>query len=239
MTPEYIMQRGVPLALGYEKYARASPSRVEIQTGATWPRPKFTTDPNLIEFHRQMWTLQESFSETAKIAHEKETSFRRQLSSGRLVAAGYKIPRHPSDLPVPIPPDVWESGKINYSESVVKGAALEFVSVRIVRATARPQKLKVILEPVKITPEKIDERRVGRPSLARQTWIAYEQLKKGGKIRFNLPMTHAIDQVRAKVKELFPEDVDGDRGLREEAIRKVIYQDFRQGQDALKFAQKL
>jgi hypothetical protein len=59
----------------------------------------------------------------------------RSHKSGELRAYGFHVPRKPSDVPVRLPIDVFEFRFVNWEESSVKGAGLEFASVRVIRGS--------------------------------------------------------------------------------------------------------
>jgi hypothetical protein len=59
----------------------------------------------------------------------------RSIRSGELYAYGFLVPRKPSDVPVRLPIDVFELRLVNGGNSSLKGAGLEFVSVRVIRAS--------------------------------------------------------------------------------------------------------
>ena len=59
----------------------------------------------------------------------------RSIRSGEFYAYGFHVPRKPSDVPVRLPIDVFELRFVNWGNSSLKGAGLEFVSVRVIRAS--------------------------------------------------------------------------------------------------------
>lgn len=164
------------------------------------------------------------------------------IESGQFIAIGYVLPRKHDDLPVEIPIDLWE-GKIDWKDSAVSGHGLDYSAVRIISANWLI-KSQEIIAPLQIAPPLailpgVGSAKPGRPSMEKFIKIAYEELKKLVEIDFLGRQISAIRQVREAVKAKFPNDANDDRGLGDEAIRRVICEDFRREHEALKAGSKL
>ncbi|MGC9953311.1 MAG: hypothetical protein ABSD21_03425 [Rhizomicrobium sp.] len=164
------------------------------------------------------------------------------IESGQFIAIGYVLPRKHDDLPVEIPIDLWE-GEIDWKDSAVSGHGLDYSAVRIIPANwlIKSQEIIAPLQiapPPAISPE-LTRKSPGRPSMVKFIKLAYEELKKSGKIDFQEIQIIAVRQVRETVKAMFPDNVDDGRGLGDEAIRRVIFEDYQREHDALKISSKL
>jgi len=182
------------------------------------------------------------FQDRAAVCKEIRENLLVRIESGQFIAIGYARPRNHGDLPVEIPIDLWE-GEIDWEGSAVSGHGLEYSAVRIIPKNwlaKLPERITPlqIAPPSAILPE-INRRKPGRPSSKKLIETAYEQLKKSGGIDFQESQIIVIRQIRETVKAIFPDNVDDDRGLGDEAIRKMIYKDFRREREALKIASKL
>ncbi len=65
-------------------------------------------------------------------------------------------------------------------------------------------------------------RRTGRPTYKSEIAAAYRELLDAGEIDFNAPKTRLYEPIRKKVRE-YKGDPSLEKGLRDEAIRKVIH----------------
>jgi hypothetical protein len=141
-----IWNRGVPLGDADWHYAPAH--RRKEYNAIRVPAPLPVTEPaavNLFElsgwetFERAtrfvseyaLHPLNQRWSVLRKMQHR----LCRSIKSGELYAYGFHVPRKPSDVPVRLPIDVFELRFVNWWKSSLKGAGLEFVSVRVIRAS--------------------------------------------------------------------------------------------------------
>jgi len=174
--------------------------------------------------------------------NEMRANLTAKIRSGELIAYGYLSPRNPADALRAIPPDVFE-GNIYWECSAVEGNGLRYFCVRVMpkivvmQAPGNIGKSQNILPPpaeVNIGPP-----RIGRPSQREKIKSAYGKLKQSGEVDFFAPMIIAIRQVRRAAMAMIPDDIRDERGLGDEAIRKVIAEDFRKEREALKGTPKL
>jgi hypothetical protein len=138
------------------------------------------------------------------------------LTNGKLSAYGFTIPRKIDDLPQKIPNDLFQKEFFNWGKSSIKGAGLEFTSVRIVDPRW-----------IKSDPSELENRRPpGRPT----SKIAISAAIKSLIGEKRLPNTNSrksnIELVRARVHELFPDQFPGDKGLKRETIGKYLLMEF-------------
>lgn len=184
----------------------------------------------------------EHFQDRATLCAEMRDNLLMNIEDGALIALGYALPRKFDDFPNEIPIDIWE-GNIDWLNSSVCGNGLEFSAVRIASrkwlAKSHEQIAPLQIPLLAVEPLEAVPRNPGRPNLRNEIWIAYEKLKHEQGIQFNQPMTRSYDRIRATVKLLFPEQIDGDRMLGDEAIRKVTFEDFRKESDTLARSSKL
>lgn len=182
------------------------------------------------------------FQDRAAVCAEIRDNLLMNIENGTLIALGYALPRKFDDFPTEIPIDIWE-GKIDWLNSSVCGNGLEFSAVRIARrkwlAKFHEQITPLQIPPLLVVSLKSESRNSGRPNLRNEIWISYEKLNREQEIQFNKPMTRSYERIRATVKLLFPEKIDGNRMLGDEAIRKVIFEDFRKQRDAIARSSKL
>ncbi len=214
-------------------------SPMEIPEGSGWlVRTLVVTnalakvlDP-IFEHYRGRWAVRDEIREDLLV----------RIESGEYMAVGYSQPRKHGDFPVEIPIDIWE-GEIDWEKSTVKGNGLDYMAVRIIprnSLTKITEKIALLqIAPPSAIPRKINPPRIGRPSCRKIVEIAYEKLKQSGEIDFLAPQIFAIRQIRDAVTAMFPDDIKGDRGLGDEAVRKVICEDFRSEREALKATPKL
>ena len=145
----------------------------------------------------------------------------RSIKSGEFYAYGFHVPRKPSDVPVRLPIDVFELRFINGWNSSLKGAALEFVSVRVIRAS-EAQEIERRFPPTAEAPVR---RRQGRPSADTHIEHAIASLHKDGKLPNNKTRKANIELVRQRVRQENPTEHQTDRGLGDSKIRQSLLRD--------------
>lgn len=139
---------------------------------------------------------------------EVEADLVGQIVAGRLLAVGYALPRSPDDPLRYVPDDVW-SGKIDFHASTVRGNGLEFISIRIIRPEA-------------ITGKPKEARRPGRPSRSDQVIAAFNALDAEDEIDRSTSLSSHFEAVRHRVKVLYPEGANSEKGLSNQLLYKVL-----------------
>ncbi|HEX4077500.1 MAG TPA: hypothetical protein VHX61_01315 [Rhizomicrobium sp.] len=162
----------------------------------------------------------------SQVSQQMNERLLQSLQSGKLIAYGFPVPRNSDTRPVPIPPDLFERRNIDsWKNSTIRGAALEFVSVRVFR----PNWLKKLdfrpLQLPKPQPAESQQRPPGRPSSKDAVTAAIRSLIAGGQLLNGKSRKENIAVVRARVHELFPSRFPKDRGLAEETIGKYLMQE--------------
>ncbi len=143
------------------------------------------------------------------------------LQNGKLIAYGYLLPRNLTDGPVPIPRDLFQWRHIDWKTSAIRGAELEFVSIRILRSKwieSVTPKLAQFLPPAL----KAHRKRPGRPSSADVIVTAVQSLLAEGKLPNTKTRKEKVRVIRARVREQNPALFASDRGLAEETIAKYL-----------------
>lgn len=148
------------------------------------------------------------------------------LQAGLLIALGYLVPRNPASLPQQIPPDLFDSRHIEnwrecWSKSAVRGAGLEFVSVKVVRSSwiAKTSASKQLPKPEAAIAAR---RRPGRPSSKDAITEAVRSLFAEDKLAASNSRKKNISVIRGRVHELYPSLFPGDKGLADETIAKYL-----------------
>lgn len=152
----------------------------------------------------------------------------RLIGGGHVLTFGYALPRRPEDYPVLLPKDVW-SGKIGWSESLVKGNGLEFVAVRVVVSRTAQDLLEANEQRQLPAPKK-----TGRPSLKADIIEAYQALRDAGRIDFKNPMRHLFPQIRVWLSEEYPDNAGQFRNMAGETIRKQVSDLFKRDRESHK-----
>ena len=57
----------------------------------------------------------------------------RALAAGELLGYGFEIPRRPTDCPIALPREAFQSGDVNWSDDTIESVGREFALVRILR----------------------------------------------------------------------------------------------------------
>jgi hypothetical protein len=225
MTPEQAWTAGLPLRTAYDRFASVKASQEEDSEVAHIRHLLETKKFRPEDFPRVIQMAGNQVSAYFQFQGRRWESLVAKLAAGKLIATGYVLPRRIADEPTWIPLDVWHSSKIDWDRSSLNGGGLEFESVRIVRArqSAAQRLMASIIRFEDFMPPR---RRAGRPSRVTEIWNAYEHLKKAGAIDFSQPIKIAADKIRASIRESYPAHVQGEKGLRYEAIRRVISPDF-------------
>jgi hypothetical protein len=139
-----IWDRGIPLSDAAWRYASANLRRAYKAAQVVVPAG-FTeaTSVNLAELpvserlDRLSGAALEFMSplfDRWSIEFEMRDQLLPSLVDGSHRAYGFVLPRKPSDEPVKIPCDLFELRYVNWGDSSIKGAGLEFVSVRVIPA---------------------------------------------------------------------------------------------------------
>jgi hypothetical protein len=139
------------------------------------------------------------------------------LAAGKLLAYGYKLPRDPADMPVRLPVDVLESRFVDAGNSTIKGAGLEFASVRII-----PASLVETLER-QFPPAAVSARReLGRPSVQPLIAEAICELYEEGRLSYGESQKGRLRLIRARTRQKYPDRFPNDRTPSDDTIRSTL-----------------
>jgi len=215
------------------------PAPIELPSDSGWPLRALAATAVISE---ALGPILDHYLARSAVRDEIRDNLLVRIEGGQFIAVGYALPRKHGDLPVEIPIDLWE-GEPDWNNSSISEHGLEYVAVQIVpaeRLEKLPGNIALLqIAPPSASPRKINPPRIGRPSCRKIIEIAYEKLKQSREIDYLAPQIIAIRQIRDAVIAVFLNDIEGDRGLGDEAIRRVICEDFRRARDALKTASKL
>jgi hypothetical protein len=154
---------------------------------------------------------------SAKIREEMRRRLQSLLSTRRLYAMGFALPRSVNDAPNMVPSDLW-SGKIDWDKSAVAANGLEFVAVRVLTVTTEDRALAVV-QPALLPAPRPGR---GRPPIAKPRIAeAYVALKRAGQIDFDEPMTAFYPKIRRYLAIQYPTDAARLGVLSDEMIRKI------------------
>lgn len=135
------------------------------------------------------------------------------LSNDRLAAYGFPLPRKPADIRQRIPQDLFQSRFVNWNDSSIKGAGLEFQSVVVFRP-------KWTAEIESQLPQ-VAHRAIGRPSSKVAITAVIRSLINAG---WSLSSARKRDYelIRAEVHKLFPGQFVGNKNLSDKTIAKYL-----------------
>jgi hypothetical protein len=165
--------------------------------------------------------------EKNSISHKLKEDLCKKVNKGHLLMIGYESPVKSSDFPVLIPLHVCVPLNMDLNESSISGNGLNFLSVRIVRKSII-KKAGIISakKEIDLPKYKIEKKKIGRPSIRKYIIEAYNRLDKDGQINPKMSINSHYEPIRSVVKKLAPQFKD-DKGMKDEAIRKVISPLFR------------
>lgn len=163
-----------------------------------------------------------AFQAQVGIREEMRAALVNKLRAGKFLAIGFAMPRKPTEQPINIPADLYQSDFLDWPNCVVKGAGLEFVNVRIVRAPKTPPANSTDCSPTlqaeMANPVQSEARRrpPGRPSIRWAIEEAYDALEKAGKF-------HAGCTQRFRIKAIqYWNEQKRSLKLGDEVIRRYI-----------------
>jgi hypothetical protein len=137
------------------------------------------------------------------------------LATGKLLPYGYKLPRDPADTPVRLPVDVHRF--VDAGNSTIKGAGLEFASVRIIRAS-----LVKTLER-QFPPAAVPARREpGRPSVQPLIAEAICELYEEGRLSYGESQKGRLRLIGARARQKYPDRFPHDRTPSDDTIRSTL-----------------
>lgn len=136
------------------------------------------------------------------------------IRAGTVRAFGFAVPRQPHDVPVELPADLW-NGIILWERSRVEAHGLRIEGVRLI-PTARIEALQTQQAP------REPARRPGRRSRESQIIEAFKALAAAGRIDTVRPLARVFPMIRTWVCETYPDDPDGEKGLNDKTLRKVL-----------------
>lgn len=151
-------------------------------------------------------------SDTLKIGTQLQEKLERdlfdKLIKGDVVALGYAIPRAPDDPLRRIPTEAW-NGKVDIHAGTASANGLEFTAIRVVHPEAREAATQDIRAP-------------GRPSRQSQIVAAFKALDAAGQIDRSQSTRSHFPEIRAQVKQMYPEDADNEKGLGDKALYNIV-----------------
>ncbi|MEQ8268304.1 MAG: hypothetical protein RH982_14005 [Parvibaculum sp.] len=156
--------------------------------------------------------------ERSNLANQLKSQLRTWIDSGKLRVFGFATPRQPTDTPVEVPADLWNS-YLSWDRDYIEGNGLRIEALRVIPTHWLQDKVK----------------RAGRPSRADEIQRAYLDLKKHNNVNFGRDSLKAISaQVQKHIVHLNPSHPDGLKGIGEKAIQLAIADDVRAEKDAWK-----
>lgn len=160
-----------------------------------------------------------------------------KITKGNLVAVGYKLPIK-SDFPDLIPPYMWPPKNIDINKSDISAHNINFTKVKIIKKSAinkitNNSNKKEILSKVKI-----EDKKVGRPSIKGKIISAYNYLKENNKIDYSKTLKSHTEIIQEAVMQLYPE-IKTIKGMAYEAIRRTTSDLFNADKETSKSTSKL
>jgi hypothetical protein len=225
MAPEQAWTVGLPLRQALNKYSRLKGTLLDDADVDHFEQLKESKNYRPEDLKRTFKMLGDVATGYLDASGRRWDEFAAKLATGRLVATGFILPRRITDKPTWIPLDVWHSPKVNWDQSSLKGGGLEFESVRVARTHHQRHK-KPEARIIHIGDFLPSRRQAGRPSMVGEILRVYEHLKNAGEIDFSQSMIAAADKIRAAIQKTFPDRVQYGKGLKYEAIRRIISTDF-------------
>lgn len=129
------------------------------------------------------------------------------LASGSLLAFGYEAPQKMKDLPVTVPLHFLQ-GTVLWDKSEIRFEGIKLIAVRLIG------KSQVAPETTPLSPPP----RAGRPSRKDQAEKAFASLLADGTYNLNISLNHQFPMVRDRVKAMFPDEDQSDKGLGDKAL---------------------
>ncbi len=155
----------------------------------------------------------------SEIRLEMQNRLLQSLGAGKFVAYGYTIPRNPADSRVKIPRDLFEPKFVNWENSNIRGAGLEFASVLVFESGLARE---MDAELTKKAPAKEARSKRGPSSSQQAIEKAVRTLMDEGQLPNSKLQKENIPLVQIRVQELFTGEFPHNRGLSAESIRKVL-----------------
>lgn len=153
-----------------------------------------------------------------------------KLLSEQLIGLGFEAPLKSSSQPNVIPIHVWPDkiSEFNWNKSSFLSNGVEFLKIRLIdSADINKQRNNSNRKEKTIPPEiKVQDKKVGRPSIKEAIIEAYELLKSKNKIKYSASLKSHVKLIQQTVRNLHPEII-GNKGMQYEAIRRTLNQRFK------------
>lgn len=148
-----------------------------------------------------------------------------KIMTEKVIGLGYEHPVKASDEPQIIPLHVWPQKikDINWDDSSISKNGVSFSNIRLIKKVALKKADTNIANIKKLSSPKIkiEDKKIGRPSLKNKIIEAYVYLKKQGKIDYSKALSSHTELIQRAVQIQFPE-ITSTRGMETEAIRRAI-----------------
>lgn len=159
--------------------------------------------------------------ELNRLTGELQARCVRLIRSGDILAFAYVAPRALTDMPVPVPDDLWQQ-PVNWGNGTVSAHGLRMESVRLVLAQWIPTIMANhnAKQVSAITPKPAPR---GRPTKRPDIIAAFQQLVAAGRIQAGMKLSDCYPLVRALVKE----SVGGtDDGMNAKTLHAILKPEF-------------
>jgi hypothetical protein len=137
-----------------------------------------------------------------------QEKFLTESRKGKFILLGYRLPRHLSDPAVQIPADLFEERFVDWHNSGIKGAGLEFANVRVIEAPkiipATENRLNPSMKPDSPVAIPENRRKRGRPLMWPLIEEAYNDLDATGAVQANARMTTIATAIQEWIKQHYP-----------------------------------
>lgn len=162
---------------------------------------KLVTPKNLQPMQFYSLTLERQTAEDKLKANLAE-----KITRGEFIGLGFVPPVSLQDYPTIIPPHVWVAKNMHYINSLLYGDNIHYESVRIIKKG----ELEKALQPNEIILDVLPQHETrGRPSVEKQLFEIYENLKKRGKIDFTKNLKAHLEIIQNAFAQAFPYHNDG------------------------------
>jgi hypothetical protein len=219
-------ENGIPLAQAYLDFAPRSLVR-ELEEAYKFPelRNIENTPPQAAEVSWPvllMETIVPALRAPIDIRVNMQEALLSESRKGKYILLGYLLPRNPSDPPVRIPDDLLEQRYVDWHNSAIKGAGLEFANVRSIKAPKiippTEDRLKPTIKSGKPVAIPESRRKPGRPSAKPLMEEAYNALDRNGELDPSATKRAIADCIQEWIEREYP----GTPAPRYEAIRRYI-----------------
>jgi hypothetical protein len=175
-------------------------------------------DPRYSDWTQQLRESKDRVAAQMAVSIEMADRLLSDIRDGRYVAYGYKKPRDVKDRRVKIPADLFEREYINWENSSINGADLEFVSVLVFESGLEQE----IDTELKQSPAAKRRSKRGPSSSSGAIEETIRFLIADRSLPNHDLKKQNVELVRKCVHQLYPGEFPKDRGLSDESIRKVL-----------------